>query len=92
VHRQLAALGLSGIACLAACDKGDAQGELNKSECLNMVVRIDKLKNGELGRVNNVEERGAIDHCMKHGTRAQAECVNFANNAGELARCSELEK
>jgi hypothetical protein len=81
------------VAALASgCEKPAQSGELTRGECVQMVVRLDELKNKELGRVNSVEQRGAVDHCMAHGSRAQLECVNFANNAGEVARCQELEK
>jgi hypothetical protein len=71
-------------------DEGATAGELTRDECVRMVVRVNELKNKELGRTNDVERRGGVDSCMEHGTRAQLECVEFARNGGEVERCSDL--
>lgn len=81
----------------AGCDKlgsGEAQasGELSRAECVQMTLRINELRNKELGRVNSKEQRTSVDRCMEHGTREQFECVAFANNATEVARCDERGK
>lgn len=57
-----------------------------------MVIRLNELRNRELGRTNSVEQRRAVDQCMERGTRAQLECVDFANNSHETTRCDELAK
>jgi len=80
---------------LFACDKlgageAEAKGELSRAECVQMTIRINELKNQELGRVNAAEQRNATDRCMQHGTRAQFECVEFARTGAEVARCDEL--
>jgi hypothetical protein len=75
---------------IASC-KNEAPGnELSRDECVRMVVRVNQLKNAELGRTNDVERRGGVDSCMEHGTRAQLECVEFARTGREVERCSEL--
>lgn len=71
-------------------DEAATAGELTRDECVRMVVRVNQLKNKELGRTNDVERRGGVDSCMEHGTRAQLECVEFARNGGEVERCSDL--
>jgi hypothetical protein len=75
---------------LGSCKEGSVESELNRDECVRMVVRVNQLKNQELGRANDVERRGDVDSCMTHGTRAQLECVEFARNGGEVERCSDL--
>lgn len=78
------------VACEKKAAEGESSGELTRDECLRMVVRLNQLKNKELGRTNDVERRGDVDSCLAHGTRAQLECVEFARNSGEVERCSEL--
>lgn len=85
---------LCALLLLPSCKKegGDASasaGELTRDECVRMVVRVNELKNKELGRANDVERRGSVDSCMEHGTRAQLECVEFARNGSEVERCSD---
>lgn len=80
-----------------ACDKlgspeAEANGELSRAECVQMTIRVNELRNKELGRVNSKEQKNTVDRCMSHGSRAQLECVQFANNSTELARCDELAK
>jgi hypothetical protein len=82
----LAALGL------LACEKTAPPSELTRDECVKLVIRLDELRNKELGRANSVEQRTAVDRCLEHGTKKQMECVEFASNAGEVARCDELTK
>lgn len=79
---------------LAGCDQlgGAPSGELSRAECVEMTIKVNELRNRELGRVNSKEQRTSVDRCMQHGTRAQYECVQFANNAGELTRCDDLQK
>ncbi len=55
-----------------------------------MVVRMNELESKELGRANDAKQRGSVDYCMEHGTRAQFECVEFARNSREVQRCHEL--
>jgi hypothetical protein len=81
---------LSLLACEKKADEGESTGELTRDECVRMVVRVNQLKNKELGRTNDVERRSGIDSCMAHGTRAQLECVEFARNGGEVERCGRL--
>jgi hypothetical protein len=50
------------------------------------------LRDKELGRASSVKQKNTVDGCMAHGTQAQFECVQFANNAAELARCDDLAK
>jgi hypothetical protein len=50
---------------------------------------VNQLKNKELGRANSVDQRVDVDRCVEKGTRAQFECVEFANTAAEIARCDE---
>lgn len=88
---------LVALSLLPACDRLDpagahANGELSRAECVQMTIRVNELRNQELGRVNSKEQKNTVDRCMSHGSRAQFECVQFANNASELARCDELGK
>lgn len=87
---------LSTLFLLLGCDKlspGErAAGELSRAECVQMTIRVNELRNKELGRVNSKEQKNTVDRCMQHGSRAQYECVQFANNSTELARCDELAK
>jgi len=87
-------LSLCALLTLGACEKTDtASGsELSRDECVKMVVRVNELENKELGRTNDAERHGSVDSCLQRGTRAQLECVEFAKNAGEVARCSELSR
>lgn len=82
---------------LPACDKlgsteAQASGELSRAECVQMTIRVNELRDKELGRVNSKEQKNTVDRCMSHGSRAQFECVQFANTASEVARCDELAK
>lgn len=91
---QRSILVVCGVLVLASCKKessedGASESELTRDECVRMVVRVNQLKNKELGRTNDVERRGGVDSCMQHGTRAQLECVEFARNGAEVERCSE---
>jgi hypothetical protein len=91
---QRSILVVYGVLLLSSCKKespedGAAQSELSRDECVRMVVRVNQLKNKELGRTNDVERRGGVDSCMEHGTRAQLECVEFARSGTEVERCSE---
>lgn len=88
---------IAALSLLPACDKlgsaeAEASGELSRAECVQMTIRVNELRNKELGRVNSKEQKNTVDRCMSHGSRAQLECVQFANNASELARCDELGK
>lgn len=88
---------LSAFLLLVGCDKlgvggGQATGELSRAECVQMTIRVNELQNKELGRVNSKEQKNTVDRCMEHGSRAQFECVQFANNASEVARCDDLAK
>ncbi|MBI3202801.1 MAG: hypothetical protein HYZ29_14780 [Myxococcales bacterium] len=84
---------LLAVGCDALSSGGGAPaGELSRAECVQMTIRVNELRNKELGRVNAKEQKNTVDGCMSHGTRAQLECVQFANNASELARCDELAK
>jgi hypothetical protein len=88
---MLAALTVIGCDKLGTGGEPPA-GELSRAECVQMTIRINELRNKELGRVNSKEQKNTVDSCMGRGTRAQLECVQFANNASELARCDELAK
>jgi hypothetical protein len=87
---------LSSFLLLLGCDQLGSSaakaGELSRAECVQMTIRVNELRNKELGRVNSKEQKNTVDGCMAHGTRAQFECVQFANNSGELARCDDLAK
>jgi hypothetical protein len=91
VTRLLAVLSAS-LFGLWACEKTAPTGELSRDECVKMVLRLNELRDRELGRANSVEQRSAVDRCLEHGTRRQLECVEFARSAGEVARCDELAK
>ncbi|MCK6536437.1 MAG: hypothetical protein L6Q84_25995 [Polyangiaceae bacterium] len=88
---MLAALTVTGCDKLGTGGEPPA-GELSRAECVQMTIRINELRNKELGRVNSKEQKNTVDSCMGHGTRAQFECVQFVSNASELARCDELAK
>lgn len=90
--RYLSAALLVPMLAPAACETAGATGELSRAECVQMTVKIDKLRNAELGRSTSVKQRNTVDGCMAHGTKAQYECVQFANNGGELVRCDDLAK
>ncbi|MBK7584599.1 MAG: hypothetical protein IPI67_30980 [Myxococcales bacterium] len=81
---------------LLGCDKLSGAeppaGELSRGECVQMTIRLNELRDKELGRVNSKQQRNTVDHCMQHGTRAQFDCVQFASNASEVARCDERAK
>jgi hypothetical protein len=77
---------------LWGCDTGSGKGDLSRAQCVEMVLKVNKLRNAELGRATSVNQRTTVDGCMAHGTKAQFECVQFANNAGELKRCDDLAK
>jgi hypothetical protein len=91
---QRSILVVCGVLVLSSCkedgsENGTAENELSREECVRMVVRVNQLKNQDLGRTNDVERRGDVDACMQHGTRAELECVDFARNGAEVERCSE---
>lgn len=89
------ALSAGAVPCAFAvgCEKqAPAGAELSRGECVQMVIRVNELRNAEMGRVNDADRRRAVDGCMEHGTRAQLECVNHSSNARELSRCDELAK
>lgn len=93
MHRRLILVAFA----LGGCDRlgsgtDQATGELSRADCVQMTIRINELRNQELGRVNSKQQRVTVDGCMSHGTRAQFECVQFANNQAELARCDERAK
>jgi len=75
-----------------ACDTAGGKGELSRSQCVQMVLKVNNLRDKELGRATSVNQRNTVDNCMAHGTKAQFDCVQFANNASELVRCEDLAK
>jgi len=89
------ALGLAGglvLLLTPSCEKSSGGGQLTRSQCVQMVLKLDQLRDKDLGRATSVKQRNTVDSCMEHGTTAQYECVQFANNASESARCDELAK
>jgi hypothetical protein len=88
---QLLAASLA-VGLFAGCDENSGKGELSRAQCVQMVLKVNKLRDSELGRVTSVKQRNTVDDCMAHGTKSQFECVQFANNAGELKRCTDLAK
>ncbi len=93
MHRGLLLLPFALVGCdKIGSDTGEATGELSRAECVQMTIRVNELRDKELGRVNSKQQRTTVDGCMSHGTRAQFECVQFANSQPELARCDERAK
>lgn len=90
--KNLVAALLLPLLTAAACEQAGGTGELTREQCVQMTVKIDKLRNAELGRSNSVKQRNTVDGCMAHGTKAQYDCVQFANTGGELVRCDDLAK
>lgn len=89
---RISAAVLVAVLGAGACEKTEAAGELSRDECVKLVIRLDELRNKEMGRANSAGQRTAVDRCMEHGTKKQMECVEFATNAGEVARCDDLTK
>lgn len=83
---------LAGVLLSSACDKVGGGGQLTREQCVQMVLRLNQLRDKELGRASSVKQRNTVDGCMQHGTKAQFDCVQFASNASEVARCDELAK
>ncbi len=87
------------FACLAAgiflallatgCEKSGAGGELSRGECVELAIRRDNIKSGELGRANDANRRQDVDRCVKSGTKRWARCVRFARSAGDVTACDD---
>jgi hypothetical protein len=84
--------GFVAIALGPGCNTGGGKGELSRAQCVQMVLKVNNLRDKELGRATSVNQRNTVDDCMAHGTKAQFDCVQFANNAAELVRCEDLAK
>ena len=78
----------AAISLLAACQKSGG-GELSRSECVELTIRRDNLKNGELGRANDANRRQDVDRCVASGTRRWADCIKFSRSVADVNACDE---
>jgi hypothetical protein len=73
----------------AGCEKASSGGELTRGECVELAIRRDTLKNGEMGRANDANRRQDVDRCARSGTKRWADCIRFARNASDVNSCDE---
>ncbi|HMR05106.1 MAG TPA: hypothetical protein PKA88_05000 [Polyangiaceae bacterium] len=80
---------LAGSA-VTGCERDQSAGALQRRECEELTLRVDRLKNAELGAASDVDRDRRVDRCMKRGTRPWAECVKFAQTASAVTDCERL--
>ncbi len=72
---------------VTGCERDQRAGALQRRECEELTLRVDRLKDAELGAASDVDRNRRVDRCMKSGTRAWADCVKFAQTASAVTDC-----
>ncbi len=84
------ALVLFLAAPVLACDRPPGAGGLERRECNELMRRVDRLKNADMGTANDVARNRRVDRCMDRGTRQWADCIKFAETASAVNDCDRL--
>ena len=72
------------------CDRPPGAGGLERRECNELMRRVDRLKNADMGTANDVARNRRVDRCMDRGTREWADCIKFAETASAINDCDRL--
>ncbi len=72
------------------CDRPPGAGGLERRECNELMRRVDRLKNADMGTTNDVARNRRVDRCMDEGTRQWADCIKFAETASAVNDCDRL--